>query len=83
MRNIVGRRVSEARRKLQPPLNQEELTARLQLAGWNISRSMLSKIENGTREVTDIELVVLSKALKVPPDSLLDRQLVENILRGK
>jgi HTH-type transcriptional regulator, cell division transcriptional repressor len=73
MMNIVGRRVQEARLKFTPPLSQEELAARLQLNGWKISRGTLAKIESGIRQVTDIEVMALSKTLKVSADWLFDK----------
>lgn len=79
MKNIVGQRIREARRKFKPRLSQEELAARLELDGWNISRSVLAKIEAGSRTVTDYELMALAKALKVPPETLLDSRLLESI----
>jgi transcriptional regulator with XRE-family HTH domain len=73
MMNLVGRRVQEARLKFKPPLSQEELAARLELNGWKISRGTLAKIESGVRQVTDIELMALSKTLKVSTDWLFDK----------
>lgn len=73
MMNIVGKRVQEARLKFTPPLSQEELAARLELNGWRISRGTLAKIESGVRQVTDIEVMALSKALKVSADWLFDK----------
>ena len=81
MKNIVGKRVQEGRRKFKPPLSQEELAARLELNGWKISRDTLSKIEAGIRQVTDLEVMILAKTLKVPPEWLLDKQLFESILK--
>ncbi len=82
MKNIVGRRVQEARSRFKPPLSQEELAARLQLEGWHISRVTLAKIEAGIRRVADFELVILARALKVSPDWLLDKQLSETLIKG-
>ena len=45
--------------------------ARLQVLGIIIDQSGISKIKNGQRPVTDIEVVALAKALKVTPLSLL------------
>jgi transcriptional regulator with XRE-family HTH domain len=73
MMNIVGKRVQEARRKFTPPLSQEELAARLELNGWKISRGTLAKIESGVRQVTDIEVMALSQALKVSADWLFGK----------
>jgi transcriptional regulator with XRE-family HTH domain len=64
-RNIVGGRVREARKSAKPAITQTDLLARLQVLGMTIDQSTLSKIENGQRPVTDIEVVALGKALKV------------------
>ena len=81
MKNIVGRRVQEARQKFRPPLSQEALAVRLELDGWKISRGTLSKIEAGIRQVTDFEVMVLARTLKVPPEWLQDKQLFESLLK--
>ena len=64
-RNIIGSRVSQARKTATPPITQTDLIARLQILGLKIDQSTLSKIENQQRPVTDIEVVALAKALKV------------------
>ena len=81
MKNIVGTRVHEARRKFKPPLSQAELAARLELDGWKISRGTLSKIEAGIRQVTDFEVMALARTLKVSPEWLLDKQLFDLMLK--
>ncbi len=83
VKNIIGKQVTEARRKFNPPLSQKELAARLELNGWKISRGTLAKIESGIREVTDLEVMTLAKTLKVPPEWLLDKDLFENIIKGQ
>jgi transcriptional regulator with XRE-family HTH domain len=65
-RNIVGPLVRQARLAARPKLTQKELVARLQVLGIIIDQSGLSKIENGQRPVSDIEVAILAKALKVP-----------------
>jgi len=64
-RNLVGARVRQARKVAKPSITQSDLVARLQLVGIVIDQSTLSKIENGQRPVTDIEVATLAKALKV------------------
>jgi len=81
MKNIVGKRVQEARQKFRPPLSQEGLAVRLELDGWKISRGTLSKIEAGIRQVTDFEVMALARTLKVSPEWLLDKQLFESLLK--
>jgi HTH-type transcriptional regulator, cell division transcriptional repressor len=70
-RNVVGSRVRQARRAAKPLITQKELLARLQVLGIMIDQSALSKIENGQRPVTDIEVKALAKALKVSVGWLL------------
>ncbi len=68
-KNICGDRVHEARCKLR--LTQNDLAAQLQVAGINIERDSVSRIEIGTRFVADYELRELSKILKVSVNWLL------------
>jgi len=71
-RNIVGRRVRQARIDAKPRITQRDLVARLQTLSMMIDQSGLSKIENGQRPVSDIEVVTLAKALKVSSAWLLE-----------
>ena len=52
-------------------LTQAEFAGRLQLAGWDISRETLAKVESQVRCVTDRELVRFAEALEVEPNELL------------
>ena len=68
-KNICGDRVHEARCRLR--LTQSDLAAQLQVAGINIERDSVSRIEIGTRFVADYELRELAKILKVTVNWLL------------
>lgn len=46
------------------------LAARCNVIGWDISRGTLAKIEAKVRRVTDIEVALLAKALRVPVNFL-------------
>lgn len=70
-KNIIGRRVKEARLKSKPIITQADLSARLETFGLKIDRVSISKIESGDRFVADYEVVGLAKALKVSLDWLL------------
>ena len=61
--NIVGLTVQKLR--YQQELTQDLLAARCATHGWDVSRGTLAKIEAGVRCVTDDELLILSKALRV------------------
>ncbi len=71
-RNLVGRRVTEARRKCG--MKQVELLAKLQLAGIDISVPALSLLEGQKRPVSDIELNALADILNVSVNWLLGRE---------
>ena len=45
-----------------------------------LSRSEISKLESGSRRVRADHLVILAKALKVPPDDLMDKETVREML---
>lgn len=62
-KNVCGDRVRDARQKQR--LTQEDLAAKLQIAGVIMERDSVSRIEIGTRFVTDYELMVLSKVLDI------------------
>lgn len=62
-KNLCGDRVREAR--VRNKITQADLAARLQVAGVIMERDSVSRIEIGTRFVTDYELVVLSNVLGV------------------
>lgn len=70
-RNIVGPRVRQARKAVNPPITQIDLAARLQLLGLSIDQAGISKIEASRRPVSDIEVTALAKALKVSVSWLL------------
>jgi len=62
-KNISGERIREAR--LKKRLSQADLAAKLQLNGVIIERDSISRIEKGTRFVTDYEVKNISEVLKV------------------
>lgn len=68
-RNIVGARVTNARQNIN--MKQNELLAKLQLDGVEISSPALSLLEGQKRPVSDIELKALAKNLGVSVDWLL------------
>ena len=71
-KNIVGARVTEAR--LAWGMKQNELLARLQTAGVDLSTPALSLLEGQKRPVSDIELKALADILEVSVDWLLGNE---------
>lgn len=61
--NILGPCIREIRQRSD--LTQEQLTARCNRLGWDISRGTLAKIESQVRRITDIEVELLSSALGI------------------
>lgn len=61
--NIIGPQVRRIRYARQ--WSQSKLAAKLQLAGWDISRSGVSKIEARLKFVMDFELDYLVEVLRV------------------
>ena len=78
--NVVGSQIRKVRGKLG--LTQEQLAARCQLAGLDISRSTMGQIEARLRYVTDEELIVLASLLGTGTDQLFPEELMKR-LRGK
>lgn len=69
--NLCGKRVKEARQRNQ--ITQEQLAARMQVEGVQISQKAVSRIESGERVVADYELLILSKVLGVPLEWLMGK----------
>lgn len=67
--NRVGTHLSWLRK--QKKLTQEQLAARMQLLGCDITRSALAKIEVGQRMICPDELKALRSALAVSYDDIL------------
>jgi len=64
-KNIVGRRVAEARQGFKPPLTQDALSGRLARVGIQLDRAAVAKIETNQRHVLDFELKALASVLAV------------------
>ena len=67
--NICGEKISFLRSNIG--ISQRELAERLQVAGLDIDKNAVQRIEAGKRFVTDIELKVLSQVLNLSIDELL------------
>jgi len=70
-KNIIGRRVAEARLSHEPTLTQDALSGKLARFGVQLDRAAIAKIENNHRHVLDYELKALANALRVEVDWLL------------
>lgn len=69
--NIIAPNIRAAR--VREGLSQKELSDRLELMAVYTCRGSISRIENGRRAVTDIEIDAISRVLKVSLDELFGR----------
>lgn len=64
-RNVVGRRVREARLRCKPPVSQEDLAGKLAAHGIVLDRSAVSRLESQERYAMDYEVAAIARSLKV------------------
>lgn len=69
--NICGKKIKELRKTKFPGLSQRGLADKLQLAGIDLDKNAIQRIESGQRFVTDIELLAFSQILEVSANELL------------
>jgi transcriptional regulator with XRE-family HTH domain len=69
--NLIGSKIREAR--IRAGLSQKELSDKLELLAVYTCRGSISRIENGRRAITDIEIDAISKVLGVSLDFLFGR----------
>ncbi len=68
--NIIGKNVKNLRKKKR--LSQLELSNKLELLGVYICRGSISRVEDCSRTVTDIEILALSKVLEASIEELFE-----------
>ena len=62
-KNLIGKNLKKIRTKLK--MSQQELSAKLELLGVYVCRGSISRIEDRSRTVTDIELFAIAEVLGV------------------
>lgn len=67
--NVCGTNVAQLRKELN--ISQRELADRMQLAGIDIDKNAIQRIECGKRFVTDIEILAFAKVFNISLDKLL------------
>ena len=73
--NMIGGNVKQYRK--QRHISQQTLSNLLELMGVYICRGSISRIEDRSRTVTDVELFAIAKALKVEISDLIENDLIE------
>ena len=67
-RNIIGQNVKARRKELK--MSQQALSNKLELYGVYVCRGSVSRLEDGSRTVTDIEIRALAEVLNMSYDEL-------------
>ena len=70
--NISGQKIKAVREAMTTKPSQRELAELLQIAGLDVDKNAIQRIESGQRFVTDIELKVIATVLHVSYADLLD-----------
>ena len=70
--NLCGAKIARFRK--ERGLSQRKLAAKMQLLGFDVDNYFIRRVENGERFVTDIDLVIFSRALEVSISQLLSAE---------
>lgn len=73
--NMIGDIVRKYRKAAK--MSQQELSVKLELLGVYVCRGSISRIEDKSRTVTDIELYAFAEVLSIPWDELSPPKIVE------
>lgn len=68
--NISGKNIKTKRKECG--ISQRELADRLQIAGLDLDKNAIQRIECGKRFVTDIEIKVFSSVLEMTYEEILE-----------
>ena len=69
--NIIGEKIKYYRKMRK--LSQQQLSDKLETLAVYICRGSISRIEDGSRTITDIELYGLSEILQVPIEKFFEK----------
>jgi transcriptional regulator with XRE-family HTH domain len=72
-RNVTGRRLAYLRSEQE--MSQDTLAARLQCEGLDVTREVVSNMENGRTQILDDYLPHFQKALRVPVALLFSKEV--------
>ena len=75
--NVCGRMVRQVRKSLPGRVSQRALADMLQCEGLDLDKNAIQRIESGERFVTDIELRIISRVLKISYEELLGDSIGE------
>ena len=69
-KNLISHNLIALRK--QHGLSQGDLASRLQLAGYNIDKNVITRIETGQRYVSDIELRAFKEIFNITYEELIN-----------
>lgn len=69
-KNLISEHLIQLRKERH--LSQRDLAHQLQLAGYDMDKNVITRIETNKRYVTDIELKALSEVFQVTYAALID-----------
>ncbi len=69
-KNLISQQLIELRKRND--YSQRDLAYKLQLAGYDMDKNVITRIETNKRYVTDLELKALSEIFQVSYDYLID-----------
>lgn len=72
--NMIGAQVAKRRKELK--MSQQKLSNMLELHAVYVCRGSISRIEDYSRTVTDIELYAIAKVLKTEITDLFDKNSI-------
>lgn len=70
--NLCGRKIKQFRERMPLKPSQKQFSDMLQIAGLDVDKNAIQRIESGKRFVTDIELKTIARVLNVNYSDLLD-----------
>lgn len=73
--NMIGANVAKRRKELK--MSQQKLSDKLELYAVYVCRGSVSRIEDYSRTVTDIELYAIAKVLNVEISDLFDKDIFD------
>ena len=74
-KNLISKRLIALRKEHY--LSQRDLSSKLQLAGYDMDKNVITRIETNKRYVTDIEIRALAHIFGVTCDYLIDDENTE------
>lgn len=69
-KNLISNQLIQLRK--EHDLSQRDLSRLLQLAGYDMDKNVITRIETNKRYVTDIELKALCEVLRTTYEKLID-----------